>query len=213
MSKLRQFIVFGLWSLVILACVLFAAYTCRAPLLTGLANAYIVNEPLQKADAILVPGGGIGWRPIEAARLYQEGYAPKILVLDVKRDTSVAMGLRESEGAVMRQVLIGKGVPATNIVTVGQGVSSTFGDINAACDWAKTSGAKRLIIPTDFFHTRRLKWVANKVLTRNGLESEVRAVIPPEYAPTNWWQHEEGVIMFQNELIKFGFYRVKYRGG
>ena len=26
----------------------------------------------------------------------------------------------------------------------------------------------------------------------------------------DWWQHEEGVIAFQNEVIKYLYYRFKY---
>ncbi len=26
----------------------------------------------------------------------------------------------------------------------------------------------------------------------------------------DWWQHKEGVIAFQNEIIKFLYYRLKY---
>jgi hypothetical protein len=44
---------------------LLASYYFRAPILTAIANAWIVNDPLQKAGAILGPGGGIGWRPMK----------------------------------------------------------------------------------------------------------------------------------------------------
>ena len=37
-----------------------------------------------------------------------------------------------------------------------------------------------------------------------------RVVAPDDYGDSNWWQHEEGLISFQNEVIKFAFYLVKY---
>jgi uncharacterized SAM-binding protein YcdF (DUF218 family) len=189
---------------------LFLTYFFRTSILTGIAQAYIVNEPLQKADAIVVPGGGIGWRPIEAARLYHEGYAPKILIMDVKPDSAVEVGVREPDRDLMRQVLIKKGVPDTNIVAVGKAVSNTWDDISAAREWGKAARAKRLIVVTDLFHTRRVKWITRKLLDKSDIESEVRAVTPPEYTATNWWRHEEGLIMFQNELVKFGFYMARH---
>jgi hypothetical protein len=30
------------------------------------------------------------------------------------------------------------------------------------------------------------------------------------YGVTNWWQQEQGVIDFQNEIIKSVYYRLKY---
>jgi hypothetical protein len=36
------------------------------------------------------------------------------------------------------------------------------------------------------------------------------AVSQPNYAPTNWWQNEEGVIAFQNEIAKYIYYRLAY---
>ena len=51
-------------------------WSFRGQLLRGLANAWIVHDPLSRADAIVVLGGGMQTRPFEAARLYREGYAP-----------------------------------------------------------------------------------------------------------------------------------------
>src|ERR1039458_2085853 len=77
----------GLSVLCLLCSVLCFAF--RSPLLTGLANAWIVNEPLERADAIVVLGGGLEIRPFEAARLYHEGLAPKVLLMDVDRKSVV----------------------------------------------------------------------------------------------------------------------------
>ncbi len=43
------------------------------------AQALIVDEPLQKADAIVVLGGGTGDREATGARLFAEGYAPLMM--------------------------------------------------------------------------------------------------------------------------------------
>src|ERR1017187_3127237 len=79
--RLRSVVLWACGLVVLLAAFCFASLP---PLLPGLANAWIVNEPLAKADAIVVLGGGLEIRPFEAARLYQEGLAPKILLMDVK---------------------------------------------------------------------------------------------------------------------------------
>ena len=41
-------------------------------------------------------------------------------------------------------------------------------------------------------------------------EVHVTAIDPPGYRGTNWWQHEDGLIAFQNEVVKSFYYRLKY---
>jgi len=187
-----------------------AAYYFRAPLLIRLAQAWIVDEPPRKADAILVLGGGVGWRPMEAARLYTNGYAPKILVINVQPDTAVELGIAPTEQELVSAVLESKGVPKEAIVPLGNSSSSTYEDLRAASDWAKSTNATRILIPTDLFHTRRVSWTADRLLGEAGVESQILPFALPEYTLTNWWNTEKGLVDFNNEAIKFVFYLKKY---
>jgi uncharacterized SAM-binding protein YcdF (DUF218 family) len=54
---------------------LIVVYVFRASLFARLAYAWIVNDPLAKADVIVVLGGGVETRPFEAAKLYRQGLA------------------------------------------------------------------------------------------------------------------------------------------
>lgn len=58
------------------------AYVCRASLLLGLANEWIVNEPLSRADVMVVSGGGPDTRPFEAARFFQRQAVVPGLILN-----------------------------------------------------------------------------------------------------------------------------------
>ena len=40
----------------------------------------------------------------------------------------------------------------------------------------------------------------------------VLALDSRDYTRDDWWRSEQGVIAFQNELLKYVYYRVKYRG-
>ena len=48
------------------------------------------------------------------------------------------------------------------------------------------------------------------MLTGSGAVPRIVALDPLEYTSADWWQHEEGLIAFQNEVIKFVYYRLKY---
>jgi hypothetical protein len=52
-----------------------------------------VHDVIQPADAIVVLGGGLETRPFAAAALYKNGFAPKILVSDVKRSRAEKLGV------------------------------------------------------------------------------------------------------------------------
>jgi uncharacterized SAM-binding protein YcdF (DUF218 family) len=182
----------------------------RGPLLTGLAKAWIVNDPLEKADAIVVLGGGLETRPFEAARLYHEGLAPKVLLMDVKLAPTTKLGITAPEMDLTRQVLLKQEVPGPDCITVGHGVGSTYDESRAVRAWLAETGARKVIIPTDLFHTRRVRWLFHKQLKGTGATVKVRAVAPSEYSASDWWTHEEGLIAFQNEVVKSIYYLFKY---
>ena len=197
-------------TLLVLCVLLAIGYVFRAPLLRGAASVWIVNDPLTKADAIVVLGGGMETRPFEAARLYHLGLAPMILLTATQPAPSEQLGANPPETEIARQILMRKEVPGTAIAVAPGCVNSTYDEAIAVRTWAKTNHIKRLIVVTDVFHTRRARWVFRKELGPAGIQVEVDAVPVREYAVTNWWKHDDGVVAFQNEILKYAYYRLKY---
>jgi uncharacterized SAM-binding protein YcdF (DUF218 family) len=192
------------------ALLLILAYAFRAPLLSGFARAWIIDEPPAKADAIVVLGGGVEYRPFAAAKLYKAGYAPKVLIMDVNLSWTEQRGLQEPERDVTRKILLHEGVPETAIERVGQAIHNTSGESLAVRDWAGAHHAGRLLVTTEIFHTRRVKWLFRKRFKGTGTDVRVVAVQPWEYQSTNWWKVEQGLLAFQNEWVKLPFYWLKY---
>ena len=196
--------------LLVLCALLLALYIFRAPVLRGVAGLWIVNDPLDKADAIVVLGGGLETRPFEAARLFHQGLAPKILLTSVRSNSTSILGITGPETSLARQVLLRKSVPNNAVFVIDGDVATTHDECLAVRAWVDQNKPKRLIITTDLFHTRRVKWFFDKALRGTGVEVRVDAVAPLNYDASDWWRHEEGLIAFQNEVIKFGYYLVKY---
>lgn len=182
----------------------------HAALLTALGKLWTVDETLTKADAIVVLGGGVQTRPFAAAKLYREGFAPKVIVINVERSPTDQMGLTLPESQLITDVLLREGVPGDAITLVGENVSSTYEEALAVSDWLKQTGARHLLVPTESFHTRRVNWIFKKVLHSIGTDVQVKAVEPGSYHYTDWWQTEKGLIEFQNEVIKFAYYLIKF---
>jgi uncharacterized SAM-binding protein YcdF (DUF218 family) len=204
--RLRRFA----WVLAFGSSLLLVCYVFRAPLLTGMARAWVVNDLSAKADAIVVLGGKPELRPFEAAKLYQAGVAPRILYMDVKRNPASEQGLMPSEGEITRRVLLSHHVPEAAIMAVGNGVASTYDESRAVRAWLATNSAKSILIATDLSHTRRARWIFRKELDGAGVRVYVHAIQPPQYGVTNWWLNEEGLVAFQDELIKSLYYHLKY---
>jgi uncharacterized SAM-binding protein YcdF (DUF218 family) len=190
--------------------VLFVGYFFRAPLLIGMANLWVVNEPVARADAIIILGGGLENRPFAAAKLFHDGLAPKILYMDVKPGPTTELGITVPEKELTHRVLLSNNVPEAAMEAIGDGVTSTYDESRAVRAWVEKTGAKSLIIPTDLFHTRRARWLFHKELKGTGAEVRIVAVNTRQYDATNWWKNEQGLIAFQNEWIKSLYYHWKY---
>jgi uncharacterized SAM-binding protein YcdF (DUF218 family) len=82
----------------------------------GLGNWLVVNDQLQKADAVVVLGGYLPYRAIGAAEIYNDGWAPVVWVTqtDHSRDLvaeALEIGyVREHEYS--RRILEKLGVPS-----------------------------------------------------------------------------------------------------
>lgn len=185
-------------------------WSLRATLLSGLANAWVVNTPVQKSDAIYVLGGGLETRPFEAARLYREGMAPLILISNTGSSRLSKIGLQPTDTNLLRSILIKEGVPESAIIPIGTENASTHDEVLALAAWIKKNPQRSIIIPTDLFHSHRVDWLFQKELRPLDVKLYVTAIPSPYYTTRDWWKHEEGLITFQNEVVKHLYYRLRY---
>ena len=182
----------------------------RAPLLQGAAQLWIVSDPIAPADAVAVFGGGLDTRSFAAAEYYRKGLARKILLADVRITPSEKLGVLPPHAELNRQVLLRLGVPEEAIETFGRAVTNTREEAVALCNWAERSHAQRITVPTEVFSSRRVRWMLGRTCAGKGVRVQVATLNAFEYTTADWWQHEQGLIAFQNEVIKYFYYRIKY---
>lgn len=201
-----------LWPVVLVISIVFliAAWMARGPMLRESARLWIVSDAIEPADAIAVLGGGVDLRPFVAAQLYKRGLASQILVANVRPNAMVRLGLLRPHADVTRELLVQLGVPDGAIVGFGKEVASTFDEARALAIWAKSSGARAVIVPTEIFSSRRQRWILDRELAPVGARVMLDVITPPDYSADDWWRHEEGLIDFQNEVIKYAYYRLSY---
>jgi uncharacterized SAM-binding protein YcdF (DUF218 family) len=198
------------WCLIFVCCACCILYAFRGILLTAVARAWVVNDPSAKADAIVILGGKPTLRPAAAARLFHAGAAPRILYMKTRVEQVAGLDLTYSEGEITRRVLLANNVPLQSIVEIGDGVANTRDEALAVRSWVTANHAKSVIIDTDLAHTRRAQWIFERELKGSGAQVFVCAAQPKDYGVTNWWKCEDGLVGFQNEFLKYLFYRVRY---
>ena len=188
------------------ACLWFA----REPLLRGTADLWIVSDDVTQADVVAVLGGGIDWRPFAAADLYRKGLVNRVLVSKDQEGRAAAIGAVQGDVETNQQVLLKLGVPESAIETFGQANNNTRDEAVELRKWVERHQASSIIIPTEIFAARRVRWIFDREFAGTSIRIQLLSLEPPQYARREWWRTEAGLITFQNEVIKYIYYRWKY---
>jgi uncharacterized SAM-binding protein YcdF (DUF218 family) len=182
----------------------------RTPLLRSCATFLIREDSLQQADAIFVLSGGGYDRGNLTAKLYDEGWAPKIVCTGGNELPELCVfDIDTLESDMTRVNLLQHGVPDSVIVMIRQG-TSTKQEANIIFDYCKRNKLKRVIIVSSKLHTYRVQDVFRKKLNENGTALVVRGAPSSRFSELEWWKTENGLIAINNEWIKTFYYWIKY---
>jgi len=175
------------------------------PLLERYALGFRVNDP-QPSDAICILLGGFQVRPSRAAELYLRGYAPKILIVDYPDD--ILYGSMESQLALI--MCRRSGVPDEDLVRIPAPVTSTRDEARLYRDYAEKNGLKSLIVVTTAFHTRRSRWIFERVFAGSGIRLSYAAAYEAHINERNWYTTDEGLVVYFSETLKTLYYYLRY---
>lgn len=173
----------------------------------------VVDEPLQRGDAIVVLAGEQVIRWLEAVDLYHEGYASKILLSpgyeDPLGERLRARGIRFPKGAdIQRDAMVQLGVPADAIEVLPGVYDSTADEAAGTRRIAEDRGWKRLIVVTSKFHTRRTAFTFRRELRDTGIAVVVRGSRHDDFSTSGWWKRRSDLRNVTWELQKLLVYRL-----
>ena len=197
-------------AMLLIAVVVVGVWLERAPLLRGAADLWIVSDPVTRSDVVAVLGGDVDVRPFVAAELYEKGLVTQVLISQVAESRSSKIGVIPGHSELNRLVLLKLGVPDGAIGMFGKQNRSTRDEAAALRDWADQHAISRIIVPTEIFAARRVRWIFNREFAGSSVRLEIPSFEPPEYTGAEWWKTEAGMIAFQNEIMKYVYYRFKY---
>lgn len=163
----------------------------------------VVADPLLPSRAIVVLGGHMPFRAIEAASIFHQGSAPEVwLTRGIRGEEERALGVLGVQGPreeiYNRQVLERLGVPANAIkVLPGQNIN-TVDEVRTIAKELRRVGGSRVIVVTSKSHTRRARTTWHKVV---GDQSDVivRYAVSDPFDPIHWWRTTQDSLAVARE--------------
>jgi uncharacterized SAM-binding protein YcdF (DUF218 family) len=182
---------------------------------TAAAAALVVHDSITPADAILVLAGSGQYvaRATAAARLYATGAAPQVLLTDdgVRRGWSTQAQDTPRMIDLASDVLVAHGVPPARVIKLPR-VESTHDEAVVTMRAARREGLRSVIVVTSPYHTRRARWMFDRVLKGAGVSVAVLPSDPSSWRSLmTWWATARGWQMVAGEYIKLPYYWIRYR--
>lgn len=171
------------------------------PLLAGLGRWLAHSDPLPaSADALVVLSGDpYGLREEEAARLWQRGVAPVMVV------TGGPVAWQTVAGEVMARHLVALGVPP-EAIHVETRATSTAENAAFTLPMVKALGAGRVVVVTSNYHVQRTRLAFRRVYEPAGIQVSVHGASDPGFHPDRWWREPAGREYGLLELMKLVWY-------
>ena len=203
--KKRYKLLLGLLVLLLVA-VLF-----RTPFYRMAGDWLIVQDELERSDAIFLLGGGAFDRVDETAKLIEQGLASKVICTGaVVPDILKVLKVEYMEAEVSRIGLVDNyNIPGEVVDTILSG-TSTKEESELVLAYCLEHDFKTVIILSSSFHTRRVNNVFKPLLEPEGIKVIIHGAPSSQYRESEWWKFEAGMIMVNNEYMKHLYYFLKY---
>jgi uncharacterized SAM-binding protein YcdF (DUF218 family) len=183
--------------IVLLSIVIFftVLYLVRHPIFRFAAESWIVEDPLEKADALMVLSDDNFYadRATRAAELFREGIAP--VVVASGRRLRPHAGIAE----LMEHDLVERGVPKDRILRFAHDADSTREEAEALAKFATSRKWRKVIVVTSSYHTRRARYIFRRVFPQD-VETRVASARDGDFDPQRWWEKRKSTKELMREF-------------
>jgi uncharacterized SAM-binding protein YcdF (DUF218 family) len=193
------------------AALLLAAFASYAFINIG---RYLASEdPLSRADAILVLAGSDIERPLEAVDLYTAGYAAHIVL--TRESVEPAMEALRRRGINppfevewQRAVLVQLGVAQDAVIIPPRIHDNTAQEAQTLRDLAAAHGWRHVIVVSSKYHLRRAGMALRRELRETGVSVVMRGTRYDRAMPERWWSRRADIRWLLSEVPKLIAYRL-----
>jgi uncharacterized SAM-binding protein YcdF (DUF218 family) len=169
----------------------------------GIGRWLLVEDPLDRSDAIVVLSGGLPYRAMEAAKIFRLGMAPQVWLTRPGNPSAMLskMGITfEGEEDYGRAVLIHEGVPDSAIRILAPVIVNTEDEERAIIAEMQAARATRVVIVTSPPHTRRVRALWRRLAPAD-LALIVRAAGEDDYDADHWWRTTRDALSVMRETM------------
>jgi uncharacterized SAM-binding protein YcdF (DUF218 family) len=197
----------------LLIAALLGVFAIGAFTFAGLGRFMAREDPLQKADAIFVFAGKYVERPLEAADLYQDGYAPRIVVTRATLDQATFELERRrvripTEYDLTAEMLEQVGVPDSALVSPQFVHDNTAEEARTLRELALQHGWRRVIVVSSKYHLRRVSLAVRRQLRGTNVDVIVRGSRYDPSTPDRWWTRRSDIRLLATEVPKLMAYTI-----
>jgi uncharacterized SAM-binding protein YcdF (DUF218 family) len=161
------------------------------------------EDPPQKAAAIAVLSGRMPSRALEAARLYDQGYAPQVwLSYSVEPGATLEKFSVPYAGEEFydRLLLLHEGVPDSAIHILAPPIVNTADEMRTFGQALRKENLHRIIIVTSKVHTRRVGVLWKHLSAKDG-EAIIRGASNDGSDPAHWWRNTGDALDVVREIL------------
>jgi uncharacterized SAM-binding protein YcdF (DUF218 family) len=163
----------------------------------------VVEDPLHKATAIAVLSGRMPERALEAARIYQQGYAPRVWLTHSTEPGATLQKLSipfVGEEQYNKELLMHQGVPEGAIEILDPSVVNTADEMRTIGLALAKEKRGAVIVVTSKVHTRRVRALWKRLAGQDGT-AIVRGVSDDSYDEAHWWRSTRDALDVVREVL------------
>lgn len=164
--------------------------------LVAVGHSLRVEDPLEKADAIVAISGDTGPRVRAAVALWQQGYGRVLVFAGGSSDPQ-----SPPSGEIMKRQAVAFGVPEDAILVEPES-KTTDENATRVAVLMREAGLASAILVTSSFHQRRASMHFAREFDRHGLTFSNRPADDPAWDPTLWWTNATARQITFVELAK-----------
>jgi len=173
--------------------------------MSQLGHWLVVADPLEPARAVVVLGGRVPFRAIEAASIYRQGWAAEIWLTKEVRSAEESsldrLGVAVIRGeAYNREVLERLGVPPGALRLLSDSVRNTVDETRLIARELGVSGADRVILVTSKTHSRRVRATWSAIVGASP-RAIIRYAAEEPYHPGSWWRNTRDALDVSREVF------------
>ena len=174
----------------------------RQELLPAMTHWLDVGTAPHRVDCVFILPGYHEIRPFVAAAIVRTGLADRVVFPKNAPSPEVLDGDCLSSAEITQRVLEHRGVAKEKIVPLEADSVTTAQDLQALRDFLCEYPDLEVTVVTSFYHTRRARWLAYRVLGDDANRLSYLATPVDEFNADNWWKTPTGFSTIVSEYLK-----------